>query len=111
MNTNFLAKAGRGLLGAMVLLLPFTGQGCGRTACFVWTAAEGPCQHMACVDGACVGACAPGDMRCKGLTTEACDEGGQWKAGETCASHCSGGKCEQACVPDAACPAANQKAR
>lgn len=45
MNRHLSWSAGRILLWAVAIALPltFTGAGCGRTACFVWSKAEGAC--------------------------------------------------------------------
>lgn len=60
----------------------------------------GACVDQACVDGECVGDCAPGEARCSGNLLETCDEAGSWPPGAPCEdTTCLDGKCEGVCAP------------
>ena len=58
-----------------------------------------PCVNQACIDGGCVGTCAPGGQRCSNDGVQVCLPSGNWGA----ASACPDGAClDGACT----CPAA-----
>ena len=79
---------------------------CGKTSVAKDTACGAPGQGGKCDGaGACV-YCAPGDVKCDGLTPSTCDAKGQWQAGAACTDGtpiCSQGACV-ACLADADCP-------
>jgi hypothetical protein len=57
-----------------------------------------PCDHV-CVDGACAGACTPGQGDCIGNIPEACNPSGQWQTGTACRYLCADGGCTGMCTP------------
>jgi len=79
---------------------------CGKTSVAKDMACGAPGQGGKCDGaGACV-YCAPGDVKCDGLTPSTCDAKGQWQAGAACTDGtpiCSQGACV-ACLADADCP-------
>ena len=54
-----------------------------------------------CTDGngACTGACTPGEKECNGLVPRTCDAAGQWQNGSACPYVCMAGTCTGSCVP------------
>ncbi len=58
------------------------------------------CAGQACVNGACVGSCEPGTLRCNGAAPQQCDGTGTWRDAAPCpagTAYCSAGLC-QACT-------------
>ncbi|HET9957704.1 MAG TPA: hypothetical protein VFQ61_24570 [Polyangiaceae bacterium] len=54
--------------------------------------------EFVCAEGACVGACLPGQRSCRDLTPQRCDDRGAWvPAGDPCAAQCIEGACSGAC--------------
>jgi formylglycine-generating enzyme len=53
------------------------------------------CENQTCIDGACVGECAPGRTRCSGNTAQICGAGGEWQDDAPCtgAQICVSGAC------------------
>jgi hypothetical protein len=60
-----------------------------------------PCFSGACADGACTGACHPGDKQCgSDQTPEVCNADGQWVRSQPCPAICTGqGVCTGVCKP------------
>ena len=59
-----------------------------------------PCVATGCVDGQCVGGCAPGDVSCDDVGVRVCNAQGQWSAGEPCPGQaCVEGHCVGECEP------------
>jgi hypothetical protein len=57
-----------------------------------------PCDHL-CMDGACTGACTPGQGDCIGNIPETCNANGQWQTGTACRYLCGDGGCTGMCTP------------
>ncbi len=65
-----------------------------------------PCVDQACVDGTCVGECAPGTTRCWENALQVCLASGTWDPGAACDGAepiCSGGKCVAESVGGPSC--------
>jgi hypothetical protein len=72
-----------------------------NTSGTMWMSVGPACVAMACVSGACQGACAPGATQCSGDLLQTCDPIGNWSAGVACAA---GEACDEH-PPAAACAA------
>ncbi len=66
------------------------------------------CSSQTCVNGSCVGVCAPGQTKCDGSTNsvQTCDSSGNWvdstnctTTSQTCVQNSSGATCTGACAP------------
>jgi hypothetical protein len=62
-----------------------------------------PCDHQACINGACAGVCSPGSAKCSGNAAQTCDAKGAWGASVDCTGRAcvDGAGCTGACSPGA----------
>jgi len=67
--------------------------------------ANGLCTDQTCVEGECMGVCAPGEKQCSGQQPQVCGPLGQWQAlGPACVdTTCNAAECMGVCAPGGRC--------